>query len=143
MCGPGLTKTQLPVDLRPLLISTLLAVGGTASLPGFIPRLRSSLLQLLRTADAGGIDGDMDIDRPAPAEAVVPPPPSARSRRDDNLAWRKRLNEPYTLLYPLASKLAIINDPTPLDGDGGLKNAGVAPRWAPGLVSWVGGSLAG
>lgn len=60
-------------------------------------------------------------------------------------AWRKRHEEPYRPLYPLRGKLSVMNDPDPLEGEGGSMagNAGMATRWSPGLVAWVGGSLAG
>jgi actin-related protein 10 len=130
--------TQLPVDLRLAMVSTLLVVGGTPSLPGFIPRLRTSLLYSLhpQSTSSAAVDD-------------VPPPPlhTLGARREETKAWRKRHQEPYKELYPLASKLAILNDPCPLDtADGavpGGSQGGSAPRWKCGLMAWVGGSLAG
>ncbi|ODO00748.1 hypothetical protein L198_03075 [Cryptococcus wingfieldii CBS 7118] len=124
---------KLPVDLRPELISTILLVGGTSSLPNFIPRLRISLLQNLLPAPS------LSSDEP-------PPPPSpigtlARKLEDAKL-WRHRKSQPYQEIYGLFDKVAILNDPAPVDGAGNGKG-GRAPRWVPSLMTWVGGSLAG
>ena len=95
------------------MMSNILVVGGTTSLPNFIPRLRDSIIDALQS--------------------------NSTSRDTLSLAqWKKRNLEPYRGLYGLANKLAIMNDPKPVDGRGGT-----APRWTPGLMSWVGGSLAG
>ena len=108
-----IADSQLPVDLRQSMISTVLIVGGTSSLPNYIPRLRDTILDALQ--------------------------PKSAIRDTLSLAqWKKRNEEPYRELYGLHNKLAIINDPKPVDGRGGT-----APRWTPGLMSWVGGSLAG
>jgi hypothetical protein len=98
------------------MISTILVVGGTAFLPGFIPRLRDTIIDALlpKTSIQGACD----------TLSLV--------------QWKKRNLEPYRELYGLHNKLAIINDPKPIDG-----RSGSAPRWTPGLMSWVGGSLAG
>lgn len=54
------------------------------------------------------------------------------------------MDDPYKEIYGLMGKIAILNDPAPLDGDGaGGENAGKAPRWVPSLLNWVGGSIAG
>ncbi|WWD04122.1 hypothetical protein V865_002188 [Kwoniella europaea PYCC6329] len=115
---------KLPIDLRKSLISSLLIVGGTASLPGFIPRLRISLLHHLL---------------PPPASAQNKSPLNTPdSRREEALLWRRRNREPYKEIHGLSDKLTIINDPSPVDG-----KSGMAPRWSTGLMGWVGGSLAG
>ncbi|ORY34879.1 actin-domain-containing protein [Naematelia encephala] len=124
--------SKLPVDLRPTLISSLLITGGTASLPGLIPRLRVSLLRLLL---------------PSPSLPETGHPINSPAwRRAERAEWRKRHTEPFRSLYGLSGRLAILNDPAPLDTgdiDGGGLAGGRAPRWTPGLLSWVGGSLAG
>ncbi|WVW86693.1 hypothetical protein I302_108747 [Kwoniella bestiolae CBS 10118] len=119
--------SKLPIDLRPPLISSLLIVGGTASLPGFIPRLRISLLHHL-------------LPPPTPSTDPHPKHPlnTTESRREEASQWKKKSREPYKEIYGLASSLAIINDPSPVDG-----KSGNGPRWTPGLMGWVGGSLAG
>ena len=143
-CPSSRSSPQLPIDLRDVLVSTLLIVGGTAALPGFIPRLRASLLQLLsppdRSTSSNSNAQSMNIDSGPLAPAPLRTP---ESRRVEEQLWRTKKDHPFGSLYPLASKLAILNDPTPLDGDGALKNAGVAPKWTPNLMTWVGGSLAG
>ncbi|WVF68642.1 hypothetical protein IAT40_003412 [Kwoniella sp. CBS 6097] len=129
---------KLPIDLRESMISSLLVVGGTPSLPGFIPRLRVSLLHHLL---------------PPPAVPSVSPDDQPRSplntpaqRMKEVATWKKRKDEPYKALYGLSGQLSILNDPAPLDGgsgEGSESRGGRAPRWTPGLMSWVGGSLAG
>jgi len=95
------------------MISTILVVGGTSSLSNCIPRLRDNISDALRPKSA--MQGTLSL-----------------------VQWKKRNEEPYRELYGLSNKFAIINDPKPVDGRGGT-----APRWTPGLMSWVGGSLAG
>ncbi|WRT69489.1 uncharacterized protein IL334_006475 [Kwoniella shivajii] len=121
---------KLPIDLRSTFISSLLVAGGTASLPGFIPRIRVSLLHHL-------LPPPLSMNEP-----IRSPLNTLAGRKEETSLWRKRNQEPYQEIYGLASKLAIINDPAPLDGSEGF-NGGKAPRWSTGLMSWVGGSLAG
>ncbi|WVR08245.1 hypothetical protein IAU60_005292 [Kwoniella sp. DSM 27419] len=120
---------KLPMDLRQTMISSLLITGGTPSLPGFIPRLKVSLLRLLL---------------PPPTTSPEPRSPlnTAASRAEETAQWKKRHEQPYSELYGLSGRLAIINDPATLDGDG-TSQGGKGPRWTPSLMSWVGGSLAG
>ena len=106
-------EIQLPVDLRQTMISSVLVVGGTASLPNFIPRLRDNLAEALQTETPR--DGTMSLAQ-----------------------WKKRNQEPYRELYGLLPKVAILNDPKSVDS-----RSGTAPRWTPSLMAWVGGSLAG
>ncbi|CAD6588985.1 MAG: hypothetical protein TREMPRED_005228 [Tremellales sp. Tagirdzhanova-0007] len=120
---------KLPIDLRVPLATSILVTGGTASLPGFASRLRASLLRLISAPPI------------AAADATAPISPQA-ARLTETTAFRRRHKEPYKALYGLADKLAILNDPAPLDGDGSSAG-GKAPKWTPGLLSWVGGSLAG
>lgn len=103
------------------MVSSILVTGGTASLPGFIPRLRNELLCSIPAED-------VLLDFADPLAEVA--------------SWRRRLQKPYAELHGLSKRLAIINDPAPFDG---AANAcgGTAPRWAPPVVAWVGGSLAG
>ena len=82
----------------------------------------------------------MQVDAEPEASAPLHTP---ESRRIEAQMWRQKKDHPFRALEPLASKVAILNDPTPLDGEGALKHAGVAPRWTPSLMTWVGGSLAG
>ncbi|ADV22349.1 hypothetical protein I305_02804 [Cryptococcus gattii E566] len=127
------TILKLPVDLRPSLISSILITGGSASLPGFIPRLRVSLLRSL-------------LAPPQPFDDTpVPPSPlnTPASRKEQASLWKRRTQEPYRELYGLVDKVGILNDPAPVDGEVDGGNGGNAPRWVPGLMTWVGGSLAG
>ena len=108
------------------MLSTILVVGGTACHPHFIPRLRDSLHHLLT---------------PAPNDTPPPVPiGDASMRANETKLHRIKQHHPFTSLAPLRSKLAIMNDPSPLAN---LAIAGIAPRWSPHLVPWVGASLAG
>lgn len=107
---------QLPIDLRVPLASSILVTGGTAHLPGFIPRLRASLLASL-----------------APPEAAVSTSMTPPSRR------RPEASHPHQPILALRKHIAILNDPTPE----AVGASGSAPAFAPSLLAWVGGSLAG
>lgn len=112
------TLRGLPIDTRTELASSILVAGGTASLPGFIPRLRNDIIRLLPPGELEQQSNDV---------------------RAEAAEWRKRSKDKYAHLHGLGSKIAIINDPAP----GPNKSSGSAPRWTPALVPWVGGSLAG
>ncbi|THH04523.1 hypothetical protein EW145_g5460 [Phellinidium pouzarii] len=110
---------RVPVDLRRTLASSILVVGGTAMLPGFIPRLQRELVHLLT--------------RP------LAQPHSARSDRSAPPAY-----DPYASIRPLASYIAILNNPSPSPSAPGIaSSAGNAPAFTPATLPWVGGSLAG
>lgn len=134
--------SQLPIDLRKPIASSILITGGTAMLPGFFPRLQHALKQSL------------SLSHP-PSPPPSPPPPSTlplsaddmRAQRHKTLSQRLttlRTTPHFSPLVPLASHLAIINDPTPM-GTSVLSagNQGKAPGFAPSLMGWIGGSLAG
>lgn len=118
------------------MIASILVTGGLPCLPGFIPRLRDSLLARLAESAPSTTVNETD---------PRPPVTSIAFRRGETKAWRTRHLRPFGLLYPLRLHLAILNDPSPLDApDGqGRGRGGKAPRWKPSLVAWVGGSLAG
>lgn len=103
------------------MISSILVTGGVAALPGFIPRVRNELFCRIPTESATL---------------------SFKDPQAEVASWRKRSKEPYAELHGLAKRLAIINDPAPLDGAASA-SGGTAPRWTQSLVAWVGGSLAG
>lgn len=124
---------QLPIDLRPSILSSILITGGSASLPGFIPRFRISLLRSLLPLPQSSDDTPVSLS----------PLNSQASRKEQALLWKKRTQEPYRELYGLVNKMAILNDPAPVDGEVDGGKGGKAPRWIPGLMTWVGGSLAG
>ncbi|KAF7374749.1 Actin-related protein 10 [Mycena sanguinolenta] len=115
---------KVPVDLRKTLASSILVVGGTSMMPGFIPRLQQELVR-----------------------AVGPPPTpsrhSARSDRPDRPALPPY--DPYACLRPLLPYFAILNNPSPPAGTTAraVANAGKAPAFTPATMAWVGGSLAG
>lgn len=118
------------------MASSLLVCGGTASLPGLIPRLRVAILQGLFPPTASSSPPSKPI--ALPSEGSV----SAADIKESNTYWRSAQDEPYKAIYPLASKFSILNDPQPLDNEG-TSGGGKAPCWTPALIAWVGGSLAG
>ncbi|KAJ7104005.1 fungal-specific actin related protein [Mycena belliarum] len=113
---------KVPVDLRKTLASSILVVGGTSMLPGFIPRLQQELLR-------------------AVAPPPVPPP------RHPTRPERRPLPpyDPYASLRPLLPYFAILNNPSPPPATTARAgaNAGKAPAFSPATMAWVGGSLAG
>ncbi|OWZ68405.1 hypothetical protein AYX15_00819 [Cryptococcus neoformans] len=127
------TILKLPIDLRPSILSSILITGGSASLPGFIPRFRISLLRSLLPLPQSSDDTPVSLS----------PLNTQASRKEQALLWKKRTQEPYRELYGLVNKMAILNDPAPVDGEVDGGKGGKAPRWIPGLMTWVGGSLAG
>ncbi|KAJ6507969.1 fungal-specific actin related protein [Mycena vitilis] len=112
---------KVPVDLRKTLASSILVVGGTSMLPGFIPRLQHELVR-----------------------AVGPPPaPTRHSSRADKQPLPPY--DPYATLRPLLPYFTILNNPSPPAGTTAraVANAGKAPAFSPATMAWVGGSLAG
>jgi actin-related protein 10 len=107
------------MDLRRMLASSILVVGGTAMLPGFIPRLHDEIVRALTQE---------------PPERTEQSP--TRSNRPAPPAY-----DPYGALRPLAPHIAIVNDPSPSSSGSG--NAGKGPAFTPAAMPWVGGSLAG
>ncbi|THH15556.1 hypothetical protein EW146_g4932 [Bondarzewia mesenterica] len=112
---------KVPVDLRRTLASSILVTGGTAMLPGFIPRLHSELLRAV-TSSPSAAHPPIRPDRP-------PPPTYDR----------------YASLRPLVPHFAVLNDPSPRPPTAarGSANAGKAPAFTPATMAWIGGSLAG
>ncbi|KDR78976.1 hypothetical protein GALMADRAFT_63892 [Galerina marginata CBS 339.88] len=112
---------KVPCDLRKTLASSILVTGGTAMLPGFIPRLQAEIVRAL----------------------TAPNPPSKEQTRSD------RTTPPpydrYGPLRPLLPFLAILNNPSPPPAvsERAGANAGKAPAFSPATLAWVGGSLAG
>lgn len=133
---------DLPVDLRRPMLENLVVTGGTASLPGFIPRLKESLLTRLRES------------RPPSPPPSPPPftPPSTSTRSSMTLTQRSRLSNRlhrlrhsprYAPLVSLSPSLSILNNPSPVVSVGTPVTEGSAPAFHPSLYAWVGGSLAG
>lgn len=125
---------KVPIDLRKTLASSILLIGGTVNLPGFIPRLHAELAAALSST------------QPSPTL-------SPQSTRRTRAAVPK--NHRYAPLRSLLSHLAILNDPSPnvttTTAALGLaastqrppSMAGKAPAFSPTMLAWVGGSLAG
>ncbi|KAI9445463.1 actin-domain-containing protein [Lactarius indigo] len=113
---------KIPVDLRKTLASSILVTGGTAMLPGFIPRLHVELIRAIVTS---------------PSSSPRPPVPPGRPRPPPY--------DRYAALRPLVPHFAILNNPSPPPPSDarGSANAGKAPAFAPATMAWVGGSLAG
>ncbi|KAF9223377.1 actin-like ATPase domain-containing protein [Gyrodon lividus] len=112
---------KVPVDLRKTLVSSILTTGGTAMLPGFIPRLHAELLR--------AIEPPTTLPR-EPARSGKPLPPAY---------------DRYAALRPLVPHIAILNNPSPQPSSSirANANAGKAPAFSPASMAWVGGSLAG
>ncbi|EKM58531.1 uncharacterized protein PHACADRAFT_117568 [Phanerochaete carnosa HHB-10118-sp] len=112
---------KVPVDLRKSLASAILVAGGTPMLPGFIPRLQAELLRTLTRQTS---------------------PASTPGRRGKPYSTAY---DCYAPLRPLATYLAILNNPTPPPpaSSRAVANAGKAPAFTPACMAWVGGSLAG
>ncbi|KAG8690981.1 hypothetical protein FRC09_011775 [Ceratobasidium sp. 395] len=132
---------KVPVDLRKELISSILVVGGTSMLPGFIPRLHAEIQALLSPPASSDPETPPLSDPPSPStptistlpRPAVPPPPPRPSLRQPY--------DPYIRLRQLRPQLAILNAPA---GVGiGHRNSGKAPAFAPSALAWIGGSLAG
>ncbi|OBZ62673.1 Actin-related protein 10 [Grifola frondosa] len=115
---------KVPVDLRKTLASTILVVGGTPMLPGFIPRLHAELVRAV-SAPSSSASGSRPPSRPG----RVRPVPYDR----------------YSSLRPLLSYFAILNNPSPPPPTSvaASANSGKAPAFTPATMAWVGGSLAG
>lgn len=113
---------KVPVDLRRTLASSILIVGGTTMLPGFIPRLHFELLHAITTS---------------PSSTARPPMRPGR--------LRPPAYDRYASLRPLVPLFAILNNPSPRPPTSapGSANAGKAPAFTPATMAWVGGSLAG
>ncbi|KAF9042016.1 actin-like ATPase domain-containing protein [Hymenopellis radicata] len=112
---------KIPVDLRKTMASSILVVGGTAMLPGFIPRLHTEILRALtRPTSAARL----------PTRPGRPTPPQY---------------DKYAVLRPLTPYFAILNTPAPpaAQSERAKVNAGKAPAFTPSTMAWIGGSLAG
>lgn len=112
---------KVPVDLRKTLASSILVVGGTAMLPGFIPRLHGELLR-----------------------ATAPPPASPRQPTRQDKPPPPQYDR-YASLRPLVPYFAILNNPSPPPSmsERAANNAGKSPGFSPAIMAWIGGSLAG
>ncbi|KAJ9099859.1 hypothetical protein QFC21_003862 [Naganishia friedmannii] len=141
--------TSLPIDLRKTMISSIVVSGGACMLPGFISRLRIQLLQRILLNAEDSIE-----DKPAPATAAQKNHPSPLRNGKPTAYQREQCRrgvertktqhkKPFRLLVPLASNLTILNDSDPMLDDESNPRAGGAPPFNPGLLPWIGGSIAG
>ncbi|KAF8628005.1 hypothetical protein AX15_004125 [Amanita polypyramis BW_CC] len=112
---------RVPMDLRKTMASSILVIGGTAMLPGFVMRLQVELIcSIIAAPDSKG--HPIRPDR-------LPPPQYDR----------------YAPLRPLIPYFAILNNPSPPPAATARANAnaGKSPAFSPVTMAWVGGSLAG
>ncbi|PFH53156.1 hypothetical protein AMATHDRAFT_138123 [Amanita thiersii Skay4041] len=111
---------RIPVDLRKTMASSILVIGGTAMLPGFILRLQAELIRALAS-----LQDSRHSTRP---DKPLPP-----------------VYDRYAALRPLIPYFAILNNPSPPPPATARANAnaGKAPALSPAMMAWVGGSLAG
>ncbi|SCV70609.1 BQ2448_3371 [Microbotryum intermedium] len=139
---------RLPIDLRRLLAASILCTGGTAMLPGFIPRLRDEIDKVLRHSQT---------------IPLMSKPTTSVKDASTRQAYRARLNSlrttpRYASLTPLRNHISILNDPSITlmrkeneddddDDDSEPRvlgpRSGSAPAWSASLLNWIGGSLAG
>ncbi|KAF8623632.1 hypothetical protein AX17_007332 [Amanita inopinata Kibby_2008] len=112
---------KVPIDLRKTMASSILVIGGTAMLPGFILRLQTELIRAL----------------------APPQEPHGHSTRSDRPLLPPY--DKYAALRPLKPYFAILNNPSPPPpaSSRASANAGRAPAFIPATAAWVGGSLAG
>ncbi|KAG2369085.1 fungal-specific actin related protein [Suillus spraguei] len=105
---------KAPLDLRRTMASSILITGGTAMLPGFIPRLHTELLRATAPLNTSSTRSRPTYDQYASLRPLVP-----------HFAI---LNNP---------------TPVPSSSTRANVNAGKAPAFTPATMAWVGGSLAG
>ncbi|KAI5450353.1 hypothetical protein NCC49_003135 [Naganishia albida] len=136
--------TALPMDLRKAMISSIVVSGGACMMPGFIPRLRTQLLEtILQSAqDEHGKDATTSI-QSSKTKAVKFTAYQLEQLRLRVRETKTQHRRPFRKLVPLASNLTILNDPDPSSGAEGNARAGSAPPFNPGLLPWIGGSIAG
>lgn len=148
---------QVPMDLRKTLASSILVVGGTAMLPGFIPRLHVEIVRTLgmlpqprqpipQLLSAEGRS------TPTPGDSQEPVTPTAtrfpQQRQQQPSPKRPRPPyDPYAPIRTLGRHIAILNNPSHTglseSSSTARSQSGKAPGFAPALLPWVGGSLAG
>ncbi|KAA1477183.1 actin-like ATPase domain-containing protein [Dentipellis sp. KUC8613] len=148
---------KVPVDLRKTLASSILVTGGTAMLPGFIPRLRAELIRAIGTSpplpsssSSSGLlhrSSSHPPSSPFPSSSPYPEASSSPARRPTPSRYRgsRRVYDRYAPLRPLVPHIAVLNDPSPPPAAAGTgaRYAGKAPAFTPATLAWVGGSLAG
>ncbi|KAG8983817.1 hypothetical protein FRB90_005718 [Tulasnella sp. 427] len=150
---------KVPVDLRKTLASSILLVGGTVMLPGFIQRVHAEIVKTLESPP-NPIESFPSLRRdgqstPTPSASGANTPPDAVTptatrfqRHQVKAPSPRRTYDPYVSLRSITPHVAILNNPSIANMTGyaspeALANAGKAPAFAPVLLPWVGGSLAG
>lgn len=126
------------------MISSIVVSGGACMMPGFIPRLRTQLLEtILQSAqDEHGKDATTSV-QSSKTKAVKLTAYQLEQLRLRVRETKTQHRRPFRKLVPLASNLTILNDPDPSSGAEGNARAGSAPPFNPGLLPWIGGSIAG
>lgn len=132
-------------------------------LPGFIPRLQAELEKRLaaaahpsRTLPPSALGGGRSTPTQTTSGMSTPLDPATtptalrffrQQQQSTSTATRRPRYDPYSQLRSLVSHIAILNNPSPSHTEKSSAqaraNAGKAPAFAPALMSWVGGSLAG
>ncbi|KAH8915991.1 actin-domain-containing protein [Atractiella rhizophila] len=109
---------SVPTDLRIPLANSILVAGGTAMLPGFIPRLRLELISALDSASvsssSAGEEQTLDpFERPSTPSSTSSTSFRRKRKREALEVYRKRSK--FTPLSSLAGKniIAVVNDPSP------------------------------
>jgi hypothetical protein len=148
----------------------LITGGGGAGLPGFTRRLRTSLCSLIEIQGSSvGVGSEVGLE----PEIVEPHSKSetgllgaemmgksrdavkvtserqeakAKCDRKSHLEWHRNKGcRPYACVAGLKGEVGILNDTSlgskSISGLGA--GSGSAPAWNTGLLSWIGGSLAG
>ena len=133
------------MDMRRVMASSMVVSGGACMLPGFVPRLRDQLLHTIQqNAEDSASDDAMTDSTSASSEQVTGR--NAYQREQYRRLVRKtkaQHKRPFRALVPLAASLAILNDTDPSEDNDGNQRAGSAPPFNPGLLPWIGGSVAG
>lgn len=151
-----------------MIQNILVTGGGGAGLPGFTRRLRTSLCRLIEIQSSpvgvesevglgieivgppskseSGIPGAETIGESRDAVKVTSESKEAKAKGDRKIkldGHRSIGCRPYACLAGLKGEVGILNDTSlgskSISGSG----AGAAPAWNMGLLSWIGGSLAG
>ncbi|PPQ69011.1 hypothetical protein CVT24_000086 [Panaeolus cyanescens] len=145
---------KVPRDLRKTMASSILVTGGTAMLPGLIPRLYAEIIRTVQqpplshpvTRTTNPSDPPPPLTPTAtstfPDRSTTPPTPPAHKKQRVALPPYDK----YAPLRPLLPYFAILNNPSPPSvpkSERAAANAGKAPAFNPSVMGWVGGSLAG
>lgn len=153
-----------------MIQNILITGGGGAGLPGFTRRLRTSLCRLIEIEGSSvGVESEVGLDPkivgpPSKSESGLPGAETMEKSRDA-VEVKSEIQEtkakgnrkmkldghrsigrrPYACLAGLKGEVGVLNDTSlgskSISGLGA--GSGSAPAWNTGLLSWIGGSLAG